>query len=397
MKMMRIGNRVNLVICQKSKVSDWCDHFDLYRDSYFNHNLWYDLTDKNGMECFLDVIADRGYTQRIIGVINYDLIFRRPKLLEAMKDIPYTLMLDESSLICNENAKRSRTILRMSPSAVILLSGTPTAGKYEKLWSQCRLLGWRIRKDVFWNSYICTKWVDFGAGFMQQVVTGYKNVEHLKGKLAEYGALFLKTSEVMDLPEQVEQVIRIRSTRDYARFTKDSYLMMKDGTELAGDNTLTKMLYQRQLCGQYHKGKLDAFRDLITSTEDHLVVFYNFTAELMALMAIAADEGRRGGVINGQRHDDVKECGCDILFVQYQAGAYGLNLQRFSNKIIYFTLPLGKGSCDMWEQSKKRIHRIGQKDTCFYYYLIVTDSIETRNMEALKEGKDLTNALFEEG
>ena len=25
-KMMQIGNRVNLVICQKSKILDWCEH-----------------------------------------------------------------------------------------------------------------------------------------------------------------------------------------------------------------------------------------------------------------------------------------------------------------------------------------------------------------------------------
>ena len=65
-----------------------------------------------------------------------------------------------------------------------------------------------------------------------------------------------------------------------------------------------------------------------------------------------------------------------------------------ANKIIYFTLPLGKGSCDLWEQSKKRIHRIGQTKTCFYYYLIVKGSFEEKNFAALKEGKELTDELF---
>ena len=72
----------------------------------------------------------------------------------------------------------------------------------------------------------------------------------------------------------------------------------------------------------------------------------------------------------------------------------GGNYQK-ANKIIYFTLPLGKGSCDLWEQSKKRIHRIGQKNTCFYYYLMVKGSIEEHNFEMLKLGKELTDDLFE--
>ena len=55
-----------------------------------------------------------------------------------------------------------------------------------------------------------------------------------------------------------------------------------------------------------------------------------------------------------------------VILVQYQAGAMGLNLQK-SNKIIYFSLPL---SSELFEQSKKRTHRIGQERTCLYYYLI---------------------------
>lgn len=388
-KMMQLDARVNLIICQKSKVNDWCEHFDLYTDMYHNYNLVYDLTEKKALEAFLDVVADHGYTQRIIGIINYDLIFRRPALLKLKG---FTLMLDESSLICNEQAKRSKAILKMNPENVILLSGTPTAGKYEKLWSQCRLLGWDISKKVFWNSYIISKWVDYG-GFMQQVVTGYKQVEHLKKKLSEHGAVFLKTEEVMNLPEQIEQKIMLKRSPQYNTFVRDGYIDLGDGTEMFGDNTLTKMLYARQLCGQYHQGKLEAFRDLLNSTEDNLVVFYNFNGELEALDRIAREEGRTPGAVNGHQKDEAE--GHDILFVQYQAGAYGLNLQGFSNRIIYYSLPLGKGSCDLWEQSKKRIHRIGQNKTCFYYYLLVQNSIETLNLERLKEGQDYTNYLFE--
>lgn len=89
-------------------------------------------------------------------------------------------MLDESSLITNETAKRSKFILKMKPESVILLSGTPTAGKYERLWSQVQLLGWNITKKAFYNSYVVTEWVENGDGFKREVITGYKHTEHLK-------------------------------------------------------------------------------------------------------------------------------------------------------------------------------------------------------------------------
>lgn len=392
-KVWELNNDVNLVICQKSKIDDWVQHF---KDHYPDYEV-FDLTHKSQAITFRNRIDTKSICHRgvqIIGVINYDLTFRRDWLLKINE---FTMMLDESSLITNENAKRSKFILKMKPESVVLLSGTPTAGKYERLWSQVQLLGWNINKKTFWNSYVDTKWVENGDGFKQEVIVGYKNVEHLKKKLAQYGAVFMKTSEVLDLPEQIEQKIMFKVTKEYKFFIKNSYLLIDDDTELVGDNNLTKTLYARQLCGQYHKEKLEGFRDLVQSTEDRLIVFYNFTAEYEAMKAIAEELERPVSVVRGGEDDRTayEESDNSITFIQYQAGAMGGNFQK-ANKVIYFTLPLGKGSCDLWEQSKKRIHRIGQNNTCFYYYLLVKGSIEEKNLAALQEGKELTDELFKE-
>ena len=137
-----------LLVCQHSKIQDWIEHFnDHYSLPVFN------LTVKEQLAGF---VAGDG---QAVGVINYELIFRR-NALKQMQD--FTLMLDESSLIQNETAKRSKFILSLKPSNVILLSGTPTDGKYERLWSQLHLLGWHITKETFWQHYIETEWIDTG-------------------------------------------------------------------------------------------------------------------------------------------------------------------------------------------------------------------------------------------
>lgn len=387
-KMKQLDAKVNLVICQKSKINDWIEHFE---ENYYDEYLIFDLTNQKKLKYFIenDVYSEKKSELKIVGVINYDLVWRRKELLQLHD---FTLMLDESSLITNRTAKRSKFILKMSPANVILLSGTPTAGKYEKLWSQLQLLGWNISEDVFWKSYVDYEWIDRD-GFWDKKVNGYKNVEHLKKRLGKFGAIFKKTEEVMNLPEQIEQHIYVDPSSDYKKFRKNHYLQIDD-KELIGDTILTKILYERQLCGQYSEDKLNAFRDIVDSTEDRLVVFYNFNDEWHKLGAIADELGRPSSVVNGQfKHPEVLEKDGAILFVQYQAGAYGLNLQK-ANKIIYFSLPLGIGSCDLWEQSKKRIHRIGQNKTCFYYYLLVKNSIEMWNLELLKTGKELTDDLF---
>lgn len=388
-----------VLVCQKSKIDDWIEHFRQYYPLTV-----FDLTAKKQLEEFTGTVG------KCVGVINYDLIFRRSYFAHISG---FTLMLDESSMIQNESAKRSKFILDMQPQNVILLSGTPIAGKYEKLWSQCRLLGWRITKSRFYDHYVIQDWiVDNDSGFRIPVVVGYKNVDHLKRKLAEHGAVFMTTDEVMDLPEQQDITIKVPTTPEYRKFLKDcvididtkNLVEFKDdsdfyGTdvtphaELIGDTALTKRLYARQLCGQYNRAKLDAFRDLLESTSDRLIVFYNFNDELNRLNTIAKQYTRHISVVNGSVKDltAYEKYTDSITFVQYQAGAMGLNLQK-ANKIVYFTLT---DKSELFEQSKKRIHRIGQNKTCFYYYLLCRNSIEIDILDTLKLRKDYTDALFE--
>lgn len=400
-KMKELDAEVNLIICQKSKIQDWIDHFKEYYSQYEVCNL----TNKGGFEMFM-TDYDGGHWMNgnpaIVGFINYELAFRRPEL-KQLKD--FTLMLDESSLIQNEQAKRSKFILNLNPSNVILLSGTPTGGKYEKLWSQMKLLGWKISKAMFYNHYVAYHYDDSN-GFPLMIIDGYKNEERLKKKMRDYGCHFLKTDEVFDLPEQVHQTISIPTTSEYRKFRKDSIVIFDDpydaenGYELVGDTTLTKMLYERQLCGQYNQDKLKAFQDLVESTNDRLIVFYNFNAELDAMQNVLLDidfeeYSKRTSVVNGKLKalQNYENKSNSITFIQYQAGAMGLNLQK-ANKIIYFTPPL---SSELFEQSKKRIHRIGQQSTCFYYYLTCKESVEEKIYKTLAMRKDYTEALFEEG
>ena len=384
-KLIQLGSRINLVVCQKSKVDDWLEHFKTH---YGVKVTLFALTKANQIQKMLEC----KHVNQVIGVINYDLLFRRPELKKLQN---FTLMLDESSLIQNGKAKRSKFILNMNPENIILLSGTPTSGKYENLWSQLHLLGWTISQDTYNKQYVNWKNIDVG-GFIHKIVDKddpYKNVDRLKSKMREHGAVFMKTEECFDLPEQNFITVNYKSSKEYRKFKKDSIITV-DGNELIGDTTLSKMLYLRMLCGQYSQSKLEGFKDLVESTNDRLIVFYNFNEELYHLKKIASDLERPISEVNGQVKDlNAYENEDDsITFVQYQAGAMGLNLQK-ANKIIYFTLPL---MSELFEQSKKRIHRIGQNKTCFYYILMCNGSIEEDIFKTLEMRKDYTNELFRE-
>lgn len=382
-KMKDLHSKINLVICQKSKVKDWIEHF---RNNYSEYKV-YDLTSKTKNEKLSNnailLNCKNGTNVKCVLVINYELAFRRQELAD-LRD--FTLLLDESSLIQNETAKRSKFILKkLSPKNIILLSGTPTSGKYERLWSQMNLLGWKISKKMYYKQYVDIEFTDEG----YPLIKGYKNVDRLKRKMREYGCVFMKSEEVLDLPQQNFIDINIDVSKEYKKFMK-SGIVKFDDVELVGDTTLTKLLYARQLCGQYSKEKLKAFKDLIDSTEDRLIVFYNFNDELEKMQQLC--EGRQISVVNGSVKNLYAYENYDnsITFIQYQAGAMGLNLQK-ANKIVYFTPTL---SSELFEQSKKRIHRIGQDRPCFYYQFKC--GVEYKIYDTLSMRKDYTEYLFEE-
>lgn len=378
-KLYRLGARKNLVVCQKSKVDDWVIHLKTHYGLIFDV---LDLTKKKEYEAFLEL------DDICIGVINYDLAFRR-KELQTLRD--FTLMLDESQYIKNDKAKRTKFIQQMDAKNVILLSGTPTGGRYEELWTQCRLLGWGITKTQFWDYYVKYRLYSPAPNvYPIKIVTGYKNIDDLKFQLRKHGAVFLKTEEVLELPDQTFTQITVPISTQYKTFMKDRVITV-EGNTLLGDTTLKMLLYSRQLCSVYADKKLVAFKDWIESNNTRLIVFYNFTSELEKMLEVVGD--RPTSIVNGHTKDleayEIEDNA--VTFVQYQAGATGLNLQK-ANYIAYFSPPL---SSELYEQSKKRIHRIGQSNTCFYYQFICKDSIEEHIYSVLAERRDYTNLLFQ--
>ena len=370
------GERVNIIVCQKSKIKDWCEHF---KEHYTDYAV-FDLTNKKDMQAFMIYPI-----YKCIGIINYELAYRREELKRLTN---FTMMLDESSMIKNETAKRTKFILSLKPSHTILLSGTPTDGKYEFLYSQLRLLGWKITKTAYYNRYIKTELRSYG-GPMFRVVTGYKNVSELKAKLKEYGAVFAKAEEVIKLPEK--KFIKEYSTvsSDYKKFMKDRVIKIDD-KELTGDSTLSKRLYARMLCSAYSKDKISRLIDLVNSTSDRVIIFYNFNTELEALRKVLFD--RPISIVNGQVKDlkEYENNDNSVTLIQYQAGAMGLNLQK-ANRIIYFSLP---ERSELFEQSKARICRIGQEKQCYYHIMMCHKSVEEKIYECLLMRKDYTYELF---
>lgn len=373
-------NKPILIICPKSLIHQWIEHFNDV------HTEWgtYDLTKKKRLDEFIGA-------ERInkVGIINYESAWRKPELLKLCD---FTLMLDESQAIANNTSKQTKGVVKLKFDNLVLLSGTPCSNaRYDKLYTQLKMLGLHMNKRSYEDRY-CNFFDMEKSGIKFRVLSKtnpYKNVDELKQVMKELGCVFMRTDEVLDLPEQRFINVWVPPSKYYKTFVKDGYVDCGD-TEYISSSPATDMLYARQLCNS--KEKLEMVRTLIEGTEDRVIIFYNFNCELELLQQLVQKLKRPISYVNGS----VKNLNCynnnsdSVTLVQYQSGSSGVNLQKAS-KMIYYSPPI---KSDFFEQSKKRIHRIGQDNKCTYWKLITNNSIELNIYNTLAKKQDYNEELF---
>lgn len=375
----------SLVVCQKSKVQDWVDHFN-----------------ENTAVTAIDATTDKGYVHLLyvtihphdfpqtIFVINYDRIYRREELFDYAWG---GVIFDESSLLQNPTSHRTKAAMKLAANTdvLVLLSGTPTDGKYERLWTQLRMLGWTISEKLYWRQYVDTE-TTMVEGFPVKKIRGYKQVDRLISKMHDFGCDFLKTDDVLSLPDQTFVTVQCPQTKELRTFRNKGIVELADGTEVVGDSTFAALTGERMLASAYSPYKLDALKSILESTSERVVVFYNFKSECDQITALCDLLGKPYCEINGYRHDIIEfdKDGC-VCVVQYQSGAMGLNLQA-ARYTVYYSPPL---SSSLFEQSKKRTHRVGQTQACIYYELLTVGSVEFDIYKNLDKRRDYTDALFE--
>lgn len=361
-----------------------------FRDNYPDWPV-YDLAKPKQLEEF---IAEVKEGRKAAGAISYDTLWRRDQLLK-IKGL--TLICDESSLISNEKAKRTKAILKMKKSGnlehIVLLSGTPIDGKYERLISQAWLLDWDITKGDFYRRYIITRDIYVGAPMPVKVVVGYQNEEELKENLRSHGADFLTAEECLgSLPEQTFQELYSGTPSAYKKMDKYGICDI-DGEEIIGDSILTQRLRLREICSvEFNDTRAEQIKDILETCEERVLIFYNFSSERDRLLDICEKLKKPVSEISGRRKDleayENEENAVALL--QYAAGSMGHNLQK-ARITIFASLP---EKSEYYEQAKCRTWRQGQTRPCIYYICRSKGTIEDDISEALARKKDLTDWLF---
>ena len=391
-----------LVICPASLVPNWAKDIDDFTD--FDHVTAEDvklLQEKVTIRSFQKTYATLKHT--VHHRDGTEEVIRRRKLSPDVDKFWGAIIIDESQSIGRHDSQQTKTALTLSHLTHYryLLSGTPISGStkagadYAKMYGQMLFL-----HPGLWNNWgeFCGKYVEKRGYFKQ--IEKYRE-EPLK-KLLDDNSISMRLEDCCDLPEITETWIPCPLVEK-----KIYYDMMYARTEKypldfkAGGVQFTKML---QTCSGHLKtddglwtlktSKDQALTDILTGTDDSVVVFCTYTASVDRCYEVAKKAGRNPVIFDGRSTTatwkDFQDGTYDTIILQWQAGGAGLNLQISHTLVVYeptFT-------SEKWEQGRDRIKRINQKHKMRYIYLYTPDTNEEFVYANVSCGITITDELI---
>ena len=376
------------------------------------------------MAAYEDVKDVPGTPKKLVLVVNYDSVWRKPLgdyliKLADQGDLQMVI-LDESHRAKAAGSKVSKYLAMLGRRVPrrLCLSGTPMANSPLDVYGQYRFLD----RSVFGTSHerFLQRYAVLG-GPERKFIVGFKDQQDLMERFRSI-AYTCHMSDVADrvkLPEALPpQVIGVElPKRDMAtlRDLERDFVAECAGGFVTASNVLVKLLRMQQVCAGFcevvdgpmeagearevNHAKADALRSVLQDLDpaERVVVFCVFRHDLDEVRRVALLEGRPAFELSGREHtleDWAGESGTrdghgGVIAVQVQAGAEGVDMTCASHA-VYFSLP---HSLALYEQSKARLHRPGQSRPVSFLHLIAEGTVDEAMYGSLQRKRDVIDEI----
>ena len=362
----------------------------------------------------LDTLRHMNGTALQVVVVNYESAWRLEKALTAWH--PDLIIADEGHKIKTHNIAASKAMHRMGAKASyrLLLTGTVITNKAIDVFSQYKFLN----PAIYGNSFYAfrNRYFDM-VGYGNHTPVLKKSMEsELTEKLHSISYRATK-AECLDLPETTDMIRQIElepaALRIYRGLVKESYAELAGG-EVTATNILTRLLRLSQLTGgflgndktaaveQVSAAKLSALEDILdgaVAEGKKLVIIARFIPEIKAICKLLEKRGLGYSCITGEvknRDEQVARFQNEpevMAFVgQIATAGLGITLTAAST-MVFYSLDY---SMSNFEQTKARIHRVGQRMPCTYLYLVARGTVDEKVLAALESKADLARTLVDD-
>ena len=326
--------------------------------------------------------------------------YEKVKHIEDQFHLYDTILIDEAHYLKSLKAKRTQRIHKLvkghRPKYLLLLTGTPVKNRVPEFYSLL-LLCWYGGRYPEFSKFSDSSW-DFQCRYTnkrtiyygQRKVTsfeGLKNVAELK-QLIKPIYLRRRAEDVLSLPEENHSDVVIADTSKNDLLIQEAwarYQGKKDASSFSSAkavNALSKVSFT-----------VEFVRNLLEEASGVVV----FTDHIQAAVAIARDfpmddvryvTGRTKITDRAKYVEELNSGKVKILVSTIGSLSVGVNLTGVNYMVFN---DFAWVEADM-AQARKRIHRIGQKNRCFYYY-IYSSKIDKHIHKTLKEKQKLIQGL----
>ena len=222
-------------------------------------------------------------------------------------------------------------------------------------------------------------------------------------------SIFIKKEECLDLPEQIHTKRIVSWLSPQKKFYDDmlyNYICMFKEGAVTAQNVVTQMMKLRQITSgfiylpdgssKYIGGKkLNELKAVLEEIGNHQVIIWAHFKEEIKQIAKELNcpfysgdtpEKEKFNILN-----DFKEGKYKYLVAHPASIGHGITLTN-CHYAIYYSM---SHSYELLTQSQQRIHRIGQKEKCQYFYLLVEDSIDMEIYKAVENKERIEQRLLE--
>lgn len=319
-------------------------------------------------------------------VVSYEMFAKRWRELMFTNT---TLIVDECHFVCNATAKRSKAVLAAARIAQqwIMLSATPLPNGWQSAATYAILTGLSRNKTEFSNRFVIT---DRSRGF--PLILGYREKPVLEEWWGHISKPLERTGD-MKLPSRnigIEPPMAPATMREYRLAIKER---VHGDEELDSPSKLFATLRQIPVAA-----RIDALESVLESTDEHVVVFYNFNSEREAVLQLLGKRFKERKIYEQSGHtsslparDIWEKLKSSVTLVQYQSGSQAIEL-TYASVSVYLSPCTSYAN---YEQSKGRTRRNGQRKTTLFYHVAVEGSLDRHIWKILSSKRDFSTALIE--
>ena len=217
-------------------------------------------------------------------------------------------------------------------------------------------------------------------------------------------ALRMSAEDYLELPERVDSnlytVMPPKARKKYESMRLDFIMQYEGGSVLAANAAVQiGKLLQISNGGVYdedggyqvmHDEKLKALTDLVSTSNENVLVAYNFRSDLQRIkkaLPQAVELDKKSSTIDKWNKKQIP-----VLLAHPASAGHGLNLQRGGNIIVWFGLPW---SLELYQQFNARLHRQGQENPVRIIHILGENTADDAVLESLQQKKETQDALLD--